>query len=72
MSVFALGFGNMWMSPLDFTAVFNYYVPGGGSLYTAQLQASGDTVSVVVDTTQLTEDAIGHGHTLPDWAPYVP
>ncbi len=63
-------FGNMWMSPTDFRIVFNYYLPGGGSLYMAELQATGDTVGVVVGTTQLTEDAVGHGYALPDWAPY--
>ena len=67
-------FGYLWMSPTDFTIVFNYNLPGGGSLYTAQLQANGDTVSVVGGPTQLTADYsdIGHDYTMPDWAPYVP
>ena len=65
-------FGNMWMSPTDFTIVFNYYVPGGGKLYTASMQASGDTVSVIGGHAQLTIDDVGHGYALPDWAPYTP
>jgi len=64
--------GNMWMSPSDFTVVFNYYVPGGGNLYVAQFQADGDTVSVIDGPTQLVADfsVTGHGYALPDWAPY--
>jgi Tol biopolymer transport system component len=65
-------FGNMWMSPTDFRIVYNYYVPGGGDLYMAELEATGDTVSMVGMPSQLTEDysVTLHGYALPDWAPY--
>jgi len=64
---------NMAASPDRFAIVFNYRIPGGGSLYTAELSATGDTVTVSAGPTQLTDAlAAGHGYSTPDWASYIP
>lgn len=65
------GIEALWTSPYGMELVFHLRLTSG-DLYTAQLRATGSSLSVQGSRLELTDwQAVGHTYTDPDWAPWV-